>query len=314
MERRLNLVVTCTNRKRAEAVDELRVSTLPQMEPGERVEAWTQRLKSKGPGEIPASDLYVGNHWYIVRSIIADAAKRRIQLNLWVLSAGYGLIPIDARLHPYAASFAAGPDRVTTPDEAPDWWTALANWPGPAHQSPRTLENLARETKPIPMLVAASAPYVGAVLRDLTAAKDILSTDRLAVISAGFKGDQAIDDVLLTCDARFLDKAKGQGGTAHSLNAKLAAWALEHFDDWGDDFSALHNKFEATLADLVPQDQPKRAAVTDKEVLSFIVEHADDNRRRGHTRLLRDLRASGKACEQKRFKGIYAAFVAGPRP
>jgi hypothetical protein len=271
--------------------------------------AWLKQIATDRHSYTPAIELYLGNHWHIVRGIIADAGKRNIRLKVWVLSAGYGLIPVDAPIQSYAASFSSGPDQVTPLSDASLWWSALASWAGPVPSSPRSLRQLAAEQETIPMLVAASAPYIRAIHPDLMAASEILTPRRLALISAGLNGSRSLSSILLESDERFLDVNKGRGGTAHTLNAKLAAWSLEHFDEWQEDFASLRGKFHGSLNRLEPRERPERIHMTDRQVISFI-RHRIANGERGHSVLLRKLRVSGHACEQKRFKNLYNAVSA----
>jgi hypothetical protein len=253
----------------------------------------------------------MGNHWQIVRSAISTARQRNIELSAWVLSAGYGLIPIDAALHSYAASFSAGPDKVTELNDAPAWWTELAEWQGPAPTKPRTLTALVERTKEGQTLIAASAPYVRAIRSDLVDGIEHSSPKNVAVISAGFKGDEALNSILLDCDDRFLDKTNGQGGTAHTLNAKLAAWALDSYTDWEHDFAVLHRIFRDRRSQLTARGRPQRRQCTDKEILSFIEKSVATSPVKARSILLHELRDSGSACEQSRFKKLYDIVTAG---
>lgn len=304
----LNLVVTCTDRKRGEPTPELRARDLPEMEAPQRCADWIKRLKATTTKPTPASELYAGNHWHVVRSVVANAMRQDIDLKVWVLSAGYGLIPFDAPIVPYAASFSRGPDQVTTLKESPRWWKRLAKWKGPTPSKPRTIRELAERTDKVPMLVAASASYVRATLADLVDAERILSQARLAVISAGFAGDKSIESVLLPCDARFLQNRRG---TAHSLNVKLAAWALEEFRDWEHDFSRLHLQFDRQLARLHAPEVIHRTPCTDQTVTRFIKNRVKQGQLSGYTVLLGEFRRSGLACEQKRFKLLYGTVANG---
>lgn len=305
----LNLVVTCTDRKRFVPVDALRVQTLPHGTVAERHKNWIERLRTVPSGLIPASDLYVGNHWHVVRGIVARAKSENIAMDVWVLSAGYGLIPFDAPLKPYAASFSPGPDQVVRTSEIQLWWAQLATWQGPLAGAPRTLHQLADRSKAVPMVVAASAPYVRAALPDLAKAQAILTEKRLAVISTGFGGSDALGSALLRSDKRMISE---RGGTAHTLNVKLAAWSIDSFEHWRKDLSVLHSQFDRAMERLAPSINKSGRPHTDAEVRSFIEERLVNNAT-SYTVLLREFRDNGLACEQKRFKRLYAA-VAAQRP
>jgi hypothetical protein len=306
VKRRLNLVVTCSNRKRTPPLLKLHARALRGRKTADRAAAWIKQIESDSDGLMPAKELYIGNHWYAVKRITAYARHHDIKLKVWILSAGYGLVPFDAPILPYAASFSNGPDQVVPQSDSALWWKTLAKWKGPVPGTPRSLAQLAEQAPKIPLLVAASAPYVRAITADLAKAKTILSERRLAVISAGFKGHSSLNSVLLPCDERFLDKEHGRGGTAHTLNTKLAAWAVKHFDEWEKDFSYLHSRFDKKLSRLSARKRPSRIRLSDQQVISFITQNTARSPMTKQSVLLRRLRDKGMACEQSRFKMLYA--------
>src|SRR2546423_14228942 len=105
----MHIVVTCTDTKTVSVHPSLTVRTLPTGPPSARVREWIGRLEG-APGErIPVRDLYRGNHWSIVKSLEAEAANVGVEATLWVASAGYGLLSMEAQVHPYAATFSKGP-------------------------------------------------------------------------------------------------------------------------------------------------------------------------------------------------------------
>lgn len=56
------------------------------------------------------------------------------------------------------------------------------------------------------------------------------------------------------------------------------------------------------------QDRPApidRERHGDDDVRAFIIKALDENPKMGWTKLLREWRNSGHACEQKRFRGLY---------
>src|SRR5262245_42960354 len=105
-----------------------------------RAERWWRRLSTHSTETVPAVDLYGGDHWSVARSLPEVAAASGFDAYLWVASAGYGLVPADARLRPYSATFAAGhsdsvclarTDGTTRSKFARDWWAHLGEMPGP---------------------------------------------------------------------------------------------------------------------------------------------------------------------------------------
>ena len=75
MAHAVNLVVSCTNRKRYEMAPGLAVHEIDAANVNERIRAWKKRLSHVKSPEHPAQSMYMGDHWAIARSIPDDAAE-----------------------------------------------------------------------------------------------------------------------------------------------------------------------------------------------------------------------------------------------
>jgi hypothetical protein len=105
------VLVTCTNRKTVPPSPALTLRTVPGKSIQARCEKWVKRL-SAAPGDpVACASLYAGDHWQVVRSLGAVAARKDLALTTYVCSAGYGLIPLDAPLHSYGLGHARGRER-----------------------------------------------------------------------------------------------------------------------------------------------------------------------------------------------------------
>ena len=119
---------------------------------------------------IAARDLYAGEHWMVACGLPDLAGGGRIRL--WVCSAGYGLIPADAPVRPYAATFTGGhPDSVPGgADGATAWWHALSLWEGPSSGQPRSIRELAAKEPAASYPAGAFRSYLHACRDDIAAA------------------------------------------------------------------------------------------------------------------------------------------------
>jgi hypothetical protein len=59
--------------------------------------------------------------------------------------------------------------------------------------------------------------------------------------------------------------------------------------------------------------KPVRTQATDEEVKSFIRESLQQQPSLKHTKLLRDFRTAGRACEQSRFRSLFLQVAGEPR-
>jgi hypothetical protein len=303
----IDVIVTCTEQKTVAPVEALKLRSLAGQLSEERVTNWMRRLTVGETGRIPAEELYKGNHWYVVRSLASRNGGARPEVRVWIASAGYGLIPLHARLQPYSATFAGGMDSVGSVPDAQYWWQRLSEWSGPIPDYPRSIQQLAANNNGAPLLIAASAVYIRALHHDLTEVlRQPEAHARIGVISAGMKKiGTPFREYLLPADARSQSLVKGQ---MHSLNARLLQHALEIWDQWSGDICVLKEIFSCELDEQPPAPSYARQPLSDSDILKFIRRELDRQPSVGHSTLLRSLRQSGRACEQTRFRELFRAY------
>ena len=149
--RAVNLIVSCTNRKRFGGPAETAVHGIGGRNLAERLKLWKAHLRSVQTPEYSASDLYMGDHWSVVRSIPTEAEQSGLKVRTWICSAGYGLIGPATPIKPYRATFTRGEaDYVASglPEEASAldrWWRGVCSYRF-EHQTgePRTIQRPCR--------------------------------------------------------------------------------------------------------------------------------------------------------------------------
>lgn len=173
----VHLIVTCTRRKTITAGQ----TVFPDECDVERAYGlWLERLAQARRGSPPmtASELYTGQHWSR-----AAAAAARNGAEMWVISAGLGLLHASDPVVPYEATFSSMPfchrthwERLTTRPPSERRWTSL-----------RALMQARPDDR---FVVAASPVYLRAVEADLLAGRDALRTpEQLQVVtSKGYQG------------------------------------------------------------------------------------------------------------------------------
>ncbi len=308
----LNLVVTCSDRKtrpvpRARTLRSVRGRTMD-----DRVHRWIERLQDASEESVPALDLYAGDHWTVVRSLEAVASSRGLDARIWVASAGYGLIPLRGGVHSYSATFASGhPDSVATGRNGSDpgglaqrWWAALTLWRRGGAGMPRSLRELAVQEPNGVLLVAASPDYVRAASEDLeAAAASLRSSERVAVFSAATGSLGALERFRVPSSARLQALL---GGARQSLNARLLKRALEEAKHNGSLTAPALRAWAKELATMQPPaPRYDHTPMSDDEVRTFVASKLEENPSAKYTALLRQLRDSGRACEQSRFRRLF---------
>lgn len=308
----VHLIVSCTDRKRAEIPGDLRLRDVVDGPPDERVSAWWQRLRHVDVERVVARELYGGEHWTWSLAAQAAAANSARDVHLWVASAGYGLIPGNAMLKPYSATFASSADDCVSRvlpsgwsrgDFLAAWWSNLAGHRGPVPGAPRRLSDLAKGDPRAAIVVVGSPDYMRALEPDLAAAGGSLSSPaRLVVFSNHRLEGGSLARSLVPIDERARARV---GGTMQGLNARVAAELLGGLNGRPVDAGLLRARFEQMVQDTVKPPKAQRPQVEDDTVIAFIRAELAKNPNARQTALLAEFRRSGQACEQGRFRRLF---------
>jgi hypothetical protein len=301
----LDLVVTCTNRKRHAIPPELSLRNVKSKELHRRADAWINRLENSSVISHPAQELYAGDHWANVSALVAELQDRGSDPRLWICSAGYGLISETTPIKPYQATFATGkPDSVLpsmTRTDRKAWWSRLSHWDGPVSNMPRRLSDIPRKYGFAPMFVILSDEYFDAVIDDLESVlSDEYFADHLLILSCGSDRARSLfQRNTLPCDA---DMQHVVGGTRTALNIRLARYMLRRTPLSKLSFLNLRKIADSIERRRVSYD---RKQVTDRQVERFIISEIRKEFEVSASKLLRRFRDRGFACEQSRFANIF---------
>ena len=308
MTQQLTIVSTCTNQKRGAVPQNLHLGNFAGCFHRDSAKAWIDGLESDNPST-PAGELYVGSHWQESLACESAATKQGFEADLWVLSAGYGLISKDEPVTPYAASFAAGGDSIqnltwpsnfSSKQKAQEWWSLLHRYR--KRQDLRRFSKLAKTKQPL--LIILSREYYSAVEPEVI---DLISAGvNLMIVSAGLaqhlkSASPVVRPHILPFSDSFKQVDDYLNKTNVSLNARLATWLVRnHSKAILNGVDAVKPILEGILQDLPPMVRKDVNRMTDEEVLSFIAANYSDALNSA-TKMLRRLRdVEQMSCEQKR--------------
>lgn len=249
----------------------------------------------------PARDCYGGDAW---TQVIAAEKTSRDACQLWVISAGMGLISADFPIPNYSATFSANnPDSVgSSHQERSEWWNLVCDWRREI-SGVGSITDLASANSNSVFLIALSSAYLALVKDDLLSAKLLLtSPENLIIISAGTRVMPEIGCSLLPIDARFENLV---GGARATLNARMLRYLLENFDLRKCGASRIAKSLNITATKLEKSKLFDRSRLNDIEIAAFIRKQSKKAKETSASSLLRILRDGGSACEQKRFHRIY---------
>lgn len=298
------LVITnCGKRKRVPADPTLHAAKLASAPSDTVASDWSQRLTTAEP-TTPVEHLYAGRAFYeAVRTAKALSAP------LAVVSAGLGLVDGRTRVPSYSlTTVARDPDNILnrTGSLGPEWWSVIRA------RSP--FHSTAPETEDGVILAALSSAYLSMVAPEWADwPSERLARLRLFTKTLPVGLPEALATAWMPYDSRLEALGNGQAGTL----GDFAPRAMRHFAEniFGEGDQASHRAAVLeSLEGLTAPEIPTRTRHTDEEIKVMIGTHWDalEGRSGAMLRLLRD--TLGVACEQKRFKGLFAEVADERRP
>ncbi len=308
-------MVPCTKSKSQSVEAAMRFDALVSSSCAFGVRRWLQAADQCETLTV-ARALYAGTGW--------NCTSRAQNLldhtcELWIASAGFGLVAGDERLPAYEATFAAQNNRVAdrllgfkSPSTAhAAWWAAINEARG---KTPTPLQTTFSGYERV--IVALSAPYMTALRSDLELLAETLGPDALWLVAVGAQ-PQTLSPSLRECVVPLTSDIEGLvAGARITLNMRALIWWLEEIVPVaGWNRAAQRREIECQLRGLKPKTTIKKQSLSDAEVVNWIEKQRDAMGREwprgGKTGLLRTLRAGGLACEQSRFSRLYAEVTQG---
>jgi len=308
---KVNIVVTCTKRKRVPPAMGLTLRDVQAPDLRAGFATWLDRLSECRAESIPARRLYAGDHWSIVKTLESVATASGFDAVVWVCSAGYGLLKIDSNIKPYSATFSSRhPDTIckwngtgSHLDNRASWWQLQGEWSGPDPSLPRSITKIAAADPESPLLVVASQVYLGAIVKDVQRAAQVLrDPDLLCVVSTGTNLVPGLEGNLLPSSAAL---QKSVGGSLRTLNIRLARIILGESTAGDLRASCLIPNFRQRVAVALPLPKYERDDMADDGIRQYIEEALNQDLKTSWSSLLRSLRNSGRACSQERFSRLF---------
>jgi hypothetical protein len=317
----VHILAACTDRKRLSVPNRLRLRTVPAGDTTSRAKSWWQRLEEDEGQTIRAEDLYAGDHWAAVRKLSSTAGQQGFSAKTWVISAGYGLVPVNACIRPYSATFAGShPDSVTNRQIKvlsrktilQTWWKDLCAMRSVRFAKPRSLTKLARTMPKATFIIIASPDYLLALEEDILATfNSLIDPNQLIIISSHSEVlSQSLQAHIVPSVATLQSLV---GGALGSLHARVALMILENAHKWDLRADTLRRRLIKLATISPPLRKHDRERLTDLEVSKFVRRALKRVPQPSCTAVLQELRSSSLACEQKRFKEIYWAVKEGKR-
>jgi hypothetical protein len=205
---------------------------------------WLETIQGPTNQKFPAEDLYIGSNWKEVLSCAKTASSVGFVPQLWVVSAGWGLIPANFKITPYAASFSEGkssihnlkwPQEFNSKQRSRSWWQKInqkrkLDLPSSIPQLYSSLPN----KKDLRVLIILSKEYY--LPLELEILELISLGADVVIVSSGMYSEletvhPVIKDHILPLNTKFKNANESLKKNCHVLNASMATWLLENYHD-----------------------------------------------------------------------------------
>ena len=205
---------------------------------------WLETVKSPTKKKYPAEDLYIGSNWKEILSCVKTAKRVGFVSELWIISAGWGLIPANFKITPYAASFSEGessihnlkwPREFNTKQRSRCWWQTInqkRNLDLPS-SIPELYSSLPDKNNLRVLIILSKEYYLPLELEIL----ELISLGaEVVIISSGMYSEleivhPAIKDHVLPINTKFRNVNESLKKNFHVFNTSMATWLIENYHD-----------------------------------------------------------------------------------
>lgn len=299
---KVHLITNCTNLKNSSIQDKTQLNSLINKFDSQKiVRSWLKQLND-AEQKFTAIKVYAGDHWKVAKSV------KNANVELWVLSAGYGLIHSSSMITAYDATFSKESDNSIhhTGLSNNEWWSAIHQIRDNVQFGCDSLSSLVINNDADKFFIAASPAYLKVIEEELLQLTSTgqLTTENLFIVSSKCNLSIKLKPFFLESSANFSSTLKG--GRV-SLNIRLAKHLLANSDGCNIDKKTVFNRYNCLKNNSQELVIHQRKKLSDEEVISFIKDEIQGNKHvaMSASKLLIKLRSQNFACEQKRFSHLF---------
>lgn len=261
---KIQVIVTCAANKNVEVPKELQFGKLPTLSIKESVKEWVNRLKTTSVNLVPMINLYKGGYWNIVKNLHQNPKVD----NIWVLSAGYGIINANQPVKPYAIALkdnSFDSIKLNTLNQSKEsyskWWDEIT------YYRKSNITKIFNQNPNDIFIVYASFEYMKAIYNDI---KNIIDKPNVLIVSPDTKIKEFTPHILNT-NLRLRSFLGGNKMTVSPLTVKHL---IENIDNIGYTKKEVNDYFEKIISKQpsLPPMNPVRKKLSDKEFIKLIQE------------------------------------------
>lgn len=253
-----------------------------------------------------AIDLYKGGHWALAKNTALT-----FDTELWIISAGLGLLHSNDIIPNYQATFTTGnrdsipKAGMSTSDAHQHWWYLINNYRVHGQRDILTIKDIMARYPHDRFVIAGSTPYIIAIQKDITSGINNLANpeEQVLIVTSGRNSFSDLNKFVLTSKEKMCPILKCNMLT---LNISLLNHALKVSSEQNLGFPKLKQYIENQFHLLDEKIKPKRLKRTESEVISYIREILDRHSHISASCALRIFRDTGNSFEEKNFRRLFS--------
>ncbi|MEC5320698.1 hypothetical protein VSX61_17420 [Brenneria populi subsp. brevivirga] len=254
-------------------------------------------------------DLYKGGHWTTAKAIL-----KNYPIDLWVLSAGLGLLHYRDKVVPYKATFATGYEE-SIPSYSNEyvgksfhrtWWKEITERSSFKFKHPTSIAELMKKNKRDYFIICGSPDYINAIELDIINGVGYLvdSKKQLLIITSK-KINNRLGDYLLKSNKNMAQWLKCN---MLMLNISLAQYIVKEFTrKESNDLSEISLQLSDKLKELPEREVNRGIRRSPEEVAHYILSLIQQQPSISATHALRVFRDAGNSFEEKHFRTVFKA-------
>ena len=302
---KIAIVTTCTNRKKASPHPLLCANDLPKGDQQSLLFNWAGRVE-KASERIPAIHLYSGRGFSEIRKVTHNKS-----IDLWVVSAGLGLINGDKNVPPYNLTISPSAqdsvqNRLSVGSFDPkSWWKGLNKQ---LHNRETPLSDLIKDCKDTIFIISLPQTYLSFISLDLfnLEAKDLLKV-RFLGLNSRIPMPFEFRHYYIPYDERFDGPDSPNPGTRADFSQRVTRHFIENILSKNPHSTPTEhaNSVLNTLSKMRQPSKFNRTQKTDDQIKVLIIKNWETAKGSGarSLRILRD--QESVACEQGRFANLF---------
>jgi len=276
------LITTCVSQKHLNTPNELFFRNTPEHT---TPQSWKELLNSHKSPQMEAIDLYKGSLWDITKTLYKD----NLISELYIISAGYGVISPNEKIRPYSLSFRQNSFDSTHSQgfTSKDWWDSLC--------PNKPLNDIILSNPDSNIVLYGSQPYIQAISNEL---KTLPPVSNLFIVAP---------DVTLKSLNRYLVKPPFKmrflvGGNKITTTMKSIDYMVRNLNslNWSTSYLNSHfNQLTLNYPDVKEYKEtlPRKG---DDFFLKFIPTLLSFTQEKNMKSILKDIRSNGYAMGENR--------------